>query len=147
MAPMNQTRSHFSSLLALAALAVFMAGCGPNSGPPRIVGQPVNQTAPEGESAIFGVQAQGERPLKYQWRKNGADIYAGTFPNYATPPLTPADNGAKFDVVISNSKGSVTSRAASVTVKFTPPPPPPPPPAAKAKKKTRKRGIIRRRRK
>lgn len=144
MAPMNQTRSHFLLLLALAALAVFMAGCGPNSGPPRIVGQPVNQTAPEGESAIFGVQAQGEQPLKYQWRKNGVDIYAGTFPNYATPPLTPADNGAKFDVVISNSKGSVTSQTATVTVKITaPPPPPPPPPGAKAKKPKKK---VRRRR-
>lgn len=143
MAPMSQTRPHFSPLLALAALAVFIAGCGPHSGPPRIVGQPVNQTAPEGESAIFGVQAEGELPLKYQWRKNGADIYAGTFPNYATPPLTPADNGAKFDVVISNAKGSVTSRPVTVTVKITAPPPPPPPPAAKAKKAKKK---VRRRR-
>jgi hypothetical protein len=114
-----------------------MFACGdPHSGPPRIVGQPINQTIPAGESAIFGVQAQGKPPLNYQWRKNGQDLYAATFPNYAAPAATAADNGAKFDVVITNSLGSVTSNPVMLTVKI-PPAPPPPPPAKK--KKTTKR--------
>lgn len=137
--------THLASLILAAALAALIFGCGgPHSGPPVIVAQPVNETIPLGESAIFGVQVHGEPPLKYQWRKNGQDLYAATFPNYATPPTTAADNGAKFDVVITNSLGTATSTTATLTVKM-PPPPPPPPPAA-AKKKPAKKPARRRRR-
>lgn len=141
--PSHYTR--LASLIVAAVLAALVSGCGgPHSGPPRIVGQPINQTIPLGESAIFGIQVQGESPLTYQWRKNGQDLYAATFPNYATPPTTAADNGAKFDVVITNSLGSVTSNTVTLTVKM--PPAPPPAPAAAPKKPAKKPARRRRRR-
>lgn len=107
-------------LLALASLGILAAGCSSNSGPPRIILQPVSQTAFVGESATFGVRAQGAQPLHYQWRKNGTDLPLATFPNFATGPTTTADNGSKYQVVIRNSDGSVTSNTVTLTVKSTP---------------------------
>lgn len=77
--------------------------------------------------------------MTYQWRKNGQDLYAATFPNYATPAAAAADNGAKFDVVITNSLGSVTSNPVTLTVKIPPAPPPAPAPKKKATKKSARR--------
>lgn len=99
---------------------MFAGGCSSNSGPPHIILQPVSQTAFVGESATFGVRAQGKQPLSYQWRKNGADVPLGTFPNCATGPTTTADNGSKYQVVIRNSDGAVTSNTVTLTVKSTP---------------------------
>jgi hypothetical protein len=54
--------------------------------------------------------------LRYQWRKNGADIAGATKNSYTTPPAVPEDNGSLFSVVVSNSAGSVTSNDATLTV-------------------------------
>lgn len=141
---MNRTRYqlHLASLILVAALGLVVSGCDTNhSGPPRIVDQPVNQTASVGEGAVFGVTAHGKPPLQYQWRKNGQDLYAATFPNYSTGAVTAADNGATFDVVITNSLGSVTSSPVKLIVKVPPAPPAPEKPAEKkpAKKKPARR--------
>lgn len=90
-----------------------------------------------GENAVFGVRANGEEPLKFQWQKNGQDLYAATYPNYSTGPVTAADNGATYDVVITNSRGSVTSSAATLSVKVPPAPPAPPEKKPAKKKKSR----------
>jgi hypothetical protein len=135
---MDRTRpySYLASLVTVAALGLLLCGCGdPNSGPPRIVDQPVNERVVAGETAIFEVQAHGQRPLTYQWRKQGQDLYAATFPNYATPPAEAADNGEQFDVVITNSLGSVTSKTVNLTVNN---PPAPPPSVAPEKEPTKK---------
>ncbi|MGH9735457.1 MAG: hypothetical protein ACRD8A_12815 [Candidatus Acidiferrales bacterium] len=144
---MNRTRYqlHLVSLIAVAALGLIVSGCDTNhSGPPRIVFQPVNQTAGVGEGAVFGVTAHGKPPLQYQWRKNGQDLYAATYPNYSTGAVTAADNGATFDVVITNSLGSATSNAVKLIVKV--PPEPPAPPEKPAKKKPAKKKPARHRR-
>lgn len=133
-------RLYLASLVIVAAASLAVFGCSSiHSGPPRIVAQPANQTATVGESAIFGVTVHGERPLKYQWRKNGQDLYAATFPNYSTGAVTAADNGAKYDCVITNSRGSVTSQTATLTVKIPPAPPAPEPEKKSAKKKPARR--------
>lgn len=137
---MNRTRYQFylASLVIIAALGLMVSGCDTNhSGPPRIVDQPANQTAAVGESTVFGVTVHGQPPLQFQWRKNGQDLFAATYPNYSTGPLTAADNGAKYDVVITNSLGSVTSNAATLTVRV-PPAPPAPPEKKPAKKPSRR---------
>jgi hypothetical protein len=69
-----------------------------------------------GQTATFSVTASGTAPLSYQWRKNGAAIGGATSSSYATPAETTSDNGAQFTVVVSNSVGSVTSNAATLTV-------------------------------
>jgi O-glycosyl hydrolase len=91
--------------------------------PPTITTQPANQTVNAGQSATFSVTASGTAPLAYQWQKNGATISGATAATYTTPATTSADNGATFQVLVSNSAGSVTSFAATLTVNAVIPPP------------------------
>src|SRR5256884_7635183 len=83
---------------------------------PTITAQPANQTVTTGQTATFAVVAGGTAPLSYQWQKNGASIAGATAANYTTPATTTADSGSTFAVVVSNSAGTVTSAAATLTV-------------------------------
>jgi glucose/arabinose dehydrogenase len=85
---------------------------------PRIVdgGQPVGQSVQAGQTATFAVTATGSTPLHYQWQRDGVDIVGATAASYTTPPVTEADNGAVFRVIVSNSAGSVTSDPATLHV-------------------------------
>ncbi len=84
--------------------------------PASITTQPASQTVTIGQSATFSVVASGNPPPTYQWRKNGASITAANAPSHTTPPTTAADDAATFDVVVSNSMGSVTSAPATLAV-------------------------------
>lgn len=84
--------------------------------PPSITTQPVSQTVTAGQTASFSITATGTSPLTYQWGKNGAAISGATSASYTTPLTVTTDNGAQFTVVVSNSAGSVTSSAATLTV-------------------------------
>jgi PQQ enzyme repeat/Immunoglobulin I-set domain len=86
---------------------------------PSILQQPANQTVQVGQTATFTVVASGTAPLTYQWQKNRTMISGATSTTYTTPPSTPGDGGSQFRVVVSNSAGTVTSRAASLTVTST----------------------------
>jgi Immunoglobulin domain len=120
-------KSHISNSVTFFAFLgiVFLAGaCSSaptgtlNSTPssPSITAQPTSQTVTVGQAATFTVTATGTAPLDYQWQKNGANISGATSASYTTPPTTSADNGTAFQVVVSNSAGSVTSNAATLTV-------------------------------
>ena len=87
---------------------------------PAITTQPLNQTVTAGQTATFTVTATGTAPLSYQWRKNGANISGATSSSYATPATTTSDSGSTFVVVVSNSAGSATSNAATLTVNPAP---------------------------
>ena len=84
--------------------------------PPSITVQPADQTVTAGKPAKFSVTATGSPTLRYQWKKNGVNIAGETRRIYNTPPTTPADNGARFAVSVTNSAGSVTSNNAILTV-------------------------------
>jgi hypothetical protein len=83
---------------------------------PTITTQPANQTVNAGQTATFSVTATGTAPLSYQWQKSSANISGATAASYSTPATAAADNGAKFDVVVSNTAGSQTSTMATLTV-------------------------------
>ncbi|PYT78856.1 MAG: chemotaxis protein, partial [Acidobacteria bacterium] len=83
---------------------------------PTITTQPANQTVTMGQTATFAVVATGTAPLGYQWRKNGTAISGATSASYTTSVTTSTDDGAKFVVAVSNSAGSATSNAATLTV-------------------------------
>lgn len=83
---------------------------------PTITRQPVGATTYEGFTAGFSVEASGTAPLSYQWRRNGANIAGATSPSYVTPTLSLANNGDRYQVVVSNSAGSVSSNEVTVTV-------------------------------
>jgi hypothetical protein len=106
-------------LLAAGAglvMAFSLTGCSTSSSTPSITTQPANQTVNAGQAATFTVTASGAPPLTYQWQQGGTNISGATSSSYTTPVTTAANNGTKFDVVVSNSAGSVTSSTATLTV-------------------------------
>ena len=88
-----------------------------STGLPWVTTQPRDTSAKVGKSARFRVAASSTTRLQYQWQKNGTNIDGATKSSYSTPPTTQSDDGAKFDVVLTNRSGSVTSRMATLRVK------------------------------
>ena len=84
--------------------------------PPAVLTQPTAQTVTQGQAASFSVTASGSPLLRYQWKKNGADIADANSSSYSTPATLLSDNGAIYSVQISNDAGSVSSSGASLTV-------------------------------
>src|SRR6266404_4461645 len=89
---------------------------------PTITTAPLNQTVTAGQTASFTVVAAGTAPLGYQWQKNGVNIAGATAASYTTPLTTTADSGSTFAVVVTNTAGTVTSSAATLTVNPAPAP-------------------------
>jgi len=112
-------------LLGLLALTLVSCG-GPGASQsaeaaiPSITTQPVSQTVRVGQTATFVVAATGAAPLSYPWQKNGVNIAGATATSYTTPATTTSDSGSSFDVVVSNTAGTVTSSAATLTVNPAP---------------------------
>ena len=88
---------------------------------PGISKQPQNVSVKAGEQATFTVAATGT-DLKYQWQidrndgKGFADIAGADRASYTTSAVDKNCNGYKYQCVISNSAGSVTTNAATLTV-------------------------------
>ena len=94
--------------------AIEIVSAGPTG--PTITTQPASQAVTEGQTATFTVAVSGSTPLSYQWRKGGANISGAMSSSYTTPATVIGDSGAKFDVVVSNAGGEVTSNQATLTV-------------------------------
>jgi hypothetical protein len=90
---------------------------------PTITTQPQNQSVTVGATATFTVVAAGTAPLSYQWSKTGAVISGATSASYTTPATMSGDNGSTFSVKVTNSAGSATSNAATLTVNAAAVPP------------------------
>jgi hypothetical protein len=108
-------------LVALLSLVGFLAcggGGSSSSAPvaPTVSSQPANQTVLEGATASFAVTAAGTAPLSYQWKKGGTAIPGAASATYTTPATTLADSGTSFTVTVTNTAGSITSNAATLTV-------------------------------
>jgi glucose/arabinose dehydrogenase len=86
-----------------------------NSNAPSIAAEPSSQTASLGTTAVFTVIASGSA-LSYQWQRDGIDIAGATGATYALSNVHLSDNGARFNVVVTNSISSVTSNDAILTV-------------------------------
>ncbi len=82
---------------------------------PSIDTDPVDADVCEGDTVMLSVVASGAGPFSYQWRKDGIDLAGETADTLALGPVLVGDAG-DYDVVVSNSCGSVTSAAATVTV-------------------------------
>ncbi len=82
---------------------------------PTITTQPVSQIVTAGADVTFTVGAAGTAPLSYQWQKDGVNISGanGFILNLASVATSSAGS---YRVIVSNSAGSVTSAAASLTV-------------------------------
>lgn len=133
----------FSRLARTAAALVFMAGtlsCGGGGGggapdvqppPPAVVPapeitlQPADQSVLAGASASFTVGVKDATGVSYQWLRNGVELAGATQASHLLGPVALADSGTTYAVRASNAGGSVTSRAAALTVALPPAPPQP----------------------
>ncbi len=115
-----------TNLARIGAVNFSQAGSGPAL-------TPTNPTIPEGGSVtLFPRGISGAPPYYFAWLRNGVVVQAAppingaagalVMPYYNTPPLTMADNGAVYSVVISNLFSVVTqSTTITVTADVTPP--------------------------
>lgn len=94
---------------------------------PTIAVEPADRTNNVffGDTVSFNVTANGTFPLSYQWRKDDAPIDGAANPSALTDQLVLTNIGtadiAAYSVVVSNSAGSVTSRAARLEAQpYTP---------------------------
>ena len=132
---MRQKLELFAALAALISLCACAGAVEPGSGSgsgsgqngngataPSITLQPASQTVAVGQTATFSVTAKGSPAPTYQWQNaaTGANISGATSASYAIPAATSGESGSKFQVVVSNSAGSITSTAATLTVDTTP---------------------------
>ncbi|MBB5609092.1 MULTISPECIES: beta-1,3-glucanase family protein [unclassified Janthinobacterium] len=87
---------------------------------PSIVAQPLTQSvklsASGDKQAYFATVAKGTGPLTYTWFRNDVQVASSLNPVYS-PVVTKSDDGAKYKVIISNSRGnSISSDAAVLTI-------------------------------
>jgi pectate lyase len=84
--------------------------------PPLIQTQPLDASVTAGLDTAFSVEAEGTKPLAYQWYFNGTTALANaTNSSLALTNVVPAQMGG-YSVAVRNPSGSVTSRIAQLTV-------------------------------
>lgn len=108
------TNSAGNATSAPATLVVSLAAVAP-----VVTNPPASQSISAGSSVTFGVTATGTSPFTYQWSKDGTAISGATSATLTLISVQPGNAGS-YAVVLSNSQGSVTSSAATLTVNVAP---------------------------
>jgi len=104
-----------------SAFSAPVVGATTNAVAPGITTQPQSQTVNVGATVTFSVTASGTAPFTYQWRKNSGNLTdGGSLSGSATATLmltgAALTDAGSYDVVVTNSAGSITSTAATLTV-------------------------------
>lgn len=125
----EQFRAVFTNVVGTATsdAATFTIDLTPRA--PLITTQPTDQTVQDGQNVTFTVAASGYPIPNVQWQISTdgttfTDIADATPASY-TFVASAAQNGNEFRAVVTNSQGSVTSSAATLTVAAVSAPPPP----------------------
>ena len=93
-------------------------------GPPSLFSgpTPVAQTVLVGNAASINIaNANGLPPLSYQWRHNGTNLPGMTDQQLSLPVVLPSEAGS-YDVVVTNSLGSITSPPPAAVISVINPP-------------------------
>ena len=90
---------------------VLPAPADPAAMAPVVITPPRSMNATAGQNVSFSVVAGGFAPLAYQWRKTGVNISGAVDATFTLTGIHESDAGL-YDVVVSNSAGSVTSSGA-----------------------------------
>jgi alpha-tubulin suppressor-like RCC1 family protein len=89
-------------------------------GAPTITVPPQNLIAFQGTTVTFFVGAVGTQPMRYQWQYNGHDLQGATNSSLSLPYVQP-ENAGRFQAVIANAEGVITSPEATLEIDVTPP--------------------------
>ena len=87
--------------------------------PLALTTQPVSQSVAGGDPISFSVVASGSDPISYQWQLNRTDVPGATARNYSITSAQTGDEGS-YTVVVSNPIGTVTSDAATLSLRQVP---------------------------
>ena len=102
--------------LGIAGLQLVTPGSFPtNTTPVSIARQPEPQLAVPGGTATFSVEVTGSF-ARYLWSRNSLPVPGAASSSYTTPPVSLSDNGARYQVTVSNNVNSVTSDVVILTV-------------------------------
>lgn len=105
-----------SRSIAATCFAAFLGAVTSAGGAvPIIVKPPQGASVLVGSSVNLAVEGTSSTPLSYQWLLNSAAIASQTGPTYSILNIQKASEG-NYQVVLSNSSGSVTSIVARVSV-------------------------------
>ena len=96
---------------APATITIYL----PNA-PPVITSPPHDQSVLVGSNALFHAEVSGTPPMRYQWRRGGANLPGATLPTLSFTNVQAADAGG-YALFVSNAFGSVTSGVARLTVR------------------------------
>ncbi|MFP4259726.1 MAG: immunoglobulin domain-containing protein [Opitutales bacterium] len=102
---------------ASRTLHIFSDGGDPR--PPTILTQPQDTLVPLGDSATFTISVDAEPVPDFQWQFNGTDIPGATEMSLSLDNAGPSDEG-DYRVVMTNSEGSATSDAATLSIWYPP---------------------------
>jgi len=87
--------------------------------PPGFSAHPATQTVTVGANVTFSATATGSPPPALQWRKDTVPLPGKTGSTLNLTPVSLADAGS-YDCVATNSEGTATSNAATLTVNAPP---------------------------
>ncbi|HWF18130.1 MAG TPA: immunoglobulin domain-containing protein [Verrucomicrobiae bacterium] len=93
---------------------------------PPTVSSPLGQTNYAGKTVNVGVTSTGTAPLNFQWQKGGANVsnggnISGALTNILTFSPAALANSGNYQVIVTNTSGSVTSTVAVVSIVPVPP--------------------------
>ncbi len=94
---------------------IFQIEGGTATAAPAITAQPQAQVVNVGAAVTFTVAATGQPAPSFQWRKNNVNIIGATTSTLSLANVQSADAGT-YSVVITNSAGTATSAAVTLTV-------------------------------
>jgi len=86
---------------------------------PTVTSQPVSQSLQKGRPATFTVSAYATPNPTFQWKKDGVAI-ANAIENFYTISSIQVTDAGNYTVVVTNAAGSITSTAATLTVRTAP---------------------------
>jgi uncharacterized repeat protein (TIGR03803 family) len=87
---------------------------------PIFISNPASQSVVIGNPATFSCQMFGTAPFAFQWRSNSVPAAGATSGSLNLRHVFNQANNAQFQVVVTNSYGSVTSQVANLSVVLQP---------------------------
>lgn len=112
----NEIAINWNAPLFFAIAGLTHAMRAGNENAPFIISQPVTLAVRENNTANLTVNAGGMKPMTYQWFKNDSEITGANAATFTVNQVTNNDESDIYKVVITNEKGSITSKPINIII-------------------------------